>query len=217
MFRPALARCSRATSAIRTRRRDHRRAEGPQAVGRQRGLRPQRQRAGDGDANAFDRELVRPRTIKRRPSASWASGARAHRLDIKLDYLPASTTPRSVATADRPTVRDGLLPLWRSSSNSVSVASHATRQSRRRAVAASSCCCFRRGNERVVGRRLGNRCARHATVPLGARLVLASHAKQVSEESMLTLRGLSQGHWADRYELPWDLRPEPPLRVPVGF
>jgi hypothetical protein len=33
---------------------------------------------------------------------------------------------------------------------------HATRHSRRRALAASSCCCFRRGEEHVVGRRLGN-------------------------------------------------------------
>jgi hypothetical protein len=29
-------------------------------------------------------------------------------------------------------------------------------------VAASSCCCFRRGTERVVGRRLGDRCGRSA-------------------------------------------------------
>src|SRR5829696_7984388 len=61
-----------------------------------------------------------------------------------------------------------------------------------------------------MGRRPGDACkGRHATAPLGARLVLASHPKQVSEESTLTLRGLSQGHWANRYELPCDLRPEP--------
>jgi hypothetical protein len=137
MFRPALARCSRATTAIRTRRRDHRRAEGPQPVGRQRGLRPQRQRAGDGDA-----KRVRPRARapaddqappQRRPRR--ASGARAHRLDIKLDYLPASTTPRSIATADRPTVRPSDPPgrpaplVWKTSSCVASAAFHARRSS----------------------------------------------------------------------------------------
>jgi hypothetical protein len=51
-----------------------------------------------------------------------------------------------------------------SSGRAVATPFHATRHSGRRAVAASSCCCFRRENERVVGRRLGNRCGRYAQV-----------------------------------------------------
>ena len=47
--------------------------------------------------------------------------------------------------------------------------------SRRRAVAASSRCCFRRGNERVVGRRLGNRCGRSGSAQTDRALTLLHH------------------------------------------
>jgi hypothetical protein len=53
---------------------------------------------------------------------------------------------------------------WKGSGGAVTARIHATRHSGRRAVAASSYCCFRRENERVVGRRLGNRCGRGSSV-----------------------------------------------------
>jgi hypothetical protein len=68
----------------------------------------------------------------------------------------------------------------KSSGDELTVPIHATRHSRRRAVAASSCCCFRRENERVVGRRLGHRCARAAGVRWRAAVAAAHGAKQHS-------------------------------------
>jgi hypothetical protein len=134
MFRPALARCSRATTAIRTRRRDHRRAEGPQPVGRQRGLRPQRERAGDGDANAFDRELVRLRTIKRRPSAGLDglpalghTASTSNSITSRHRRRRDQSRPRTVRPSDRPGRAAPLV--WKTSSCVASAAFHARRSS----------------------------------------------------------------------------------------
>jgi hypothetical protein len=73
---------------------------------------------------------------------------------------PLRTRSRRSATRDRRRAA----PASVKSSDSRTTPIHAPRRSRGRAAAASSCPCFHRGNDGVMGRRLGNRCGRPTTV-----------------------------------------------------
>jgi hypothetical protein len=68
--------------------------------------------------NAFDRELVRLRTIERRPSASLDglpalghTASTSNSITSRHRRRRDQSRPRTVRPSDRPTVRDGLLLL----------------------------------------------------------------------------------------------------------
>jgi hypothetical protein len=96
-------------------------------------------------------------------------------------------------------------------------ASHATRHSRGRAVAASSCCCFRRVNERVVRRRLGNPCGRHSEVPSKSSASRRTQPSVARLPAWLASVRLEAGGGALRAMQPRQLRGVQYARVPIAL